>query len=131
MNRICYRLLIPGLFLLFLLGLYEASAATNTVSRSSLDDVTLSVTAEDLKPAECAAQHVSNIIVGSGVISGTGSSNLILGGPGADTISGAGGNDCIVGGGGIDTLIGDAGNDTCVGGPGTDILDLTCERAEQ
>jgi len=130
-RRLCCRLLILGLPILLLVGLYEASAATSTISQSSLDDVTRSVTADDLKPGACAAQHVTNLVVGSGVISGTASNDLILGGPGVDIISGAGGNDCIVGGGGADTLIGDAGNDTCIGGPGNDTLDPTCERAEQ
>jgi Ca2+-binding RTX toxin-like protein len=129
--RICYRLLTLGLPVLILMGFYAASAATTTVSRSSLDEVTLPVTADDLKPPACAAQHVTNIIVGSGTINGTASNDLILGSPGIDIISGAGGNDCIVGGGGADVLIGNAGNDTCIGGPGIDVLDITCENAQQ
>jgi Ca2+-binding RTX toxin-like protein len=129
--RICYRLLALGLPVMILLGAFSGSATTNSVSRSSLGDITSPITANDLKPPECAAQHVTNLIVDTGTISGTASSDLILGGPGDDTISGEGGNDCIVGGGGADILIGSAGNDTCIGGPGTDMLDATCERAEQ
>lgn len=129
--RICYRLLALGLPVLILLGAFSGSAATNTVSRSSIGDITSPITANDLKPPECAAQHVTNVIADTGTISGTASSDLILGGSGDDTISGENGNDCIVGGGGADILIGSAGDDTCIGGPGADMLDATCEREEQ
>jgi Ca2+-binding RTX toxin-like protein len=105
---------------MILLGAFSGSAATNSVSQASLDDITSPITANDLKPPECAVQHVTNLIV-----------DLILGGSGDDTISGEGGNDCIAGGDGGDLLIGNAGNDMCIGGPGTDMLDATCERAEQ
>ncbi|MFL5805180.1 MAG: hypothetical protein ACJ8CR_26000 [Roseiflexaceae bacterium] len=129
--RTCYRLLALCQPVLILQGAFSGSAATNTVARSSLGDVALPITPNDLKPPECAAQHVTNIIVGSGTINGTASNDLILGSRGVDIISGAGGNDCIMGGGGVDTLIGNAGNDTCIGGPGIDILDITCEQRKQ
>jgi Ca2+-binding RTX toxin-like protein len=129
--RICYRLLALGLPVMILLGAFLGSAATNSVSRSSLGDITSPITANDLKPPECAAQDVTNLIVDTGTISGTASSDLILGGSNDDTISGEGDDDCIVGGGGDDILIGSADKDTCIGGPGTDTLDATCERAEQ
>lgn len=55
-------------------------------------------------------------------IEGSGNSELMVGGSGADTIKGANGHDKIYGGNGHDTLSGDNGNDTIRGELGRDIL---------
>jgi len=109
------------------LSMMSAMAAANTVPPSGLADIRRSITPDDLKPPQCAAIHVTNLIVGTGVFTGTAGNDLILGGPGADTIYGGSGDDCILGGGGDDQLYGGAGTDVCIGGGGSDILDPSCE----
>ena len=80
----------------------------------------------EVKPTECSAITVSVTLSGSGIVTGTGANELVLGGTGIDTISGLSGNDCIVGGGGGDVIDGGLGVDVCVGGPGTDTF-VSCE----
>jgi Ca2+-binding RTX toxin-like protein len=77
------------------------------------------ITANALKPAQCASLTLSNLITGSGDITGTGAPDLILGGPSAQTIRGSGGGDCIIGGGGVDHLQGQGGSDICIGNSST------------
>lgn len=121
-------------FLLFLLlSIGVALSATNSVSTSGLSDQTINITANDLKPTECASLNLTNIqIVTAGVpLTSTRNSNdLIFGTSGADDITAGKGQDCVLGGAGDDILNGDqggdillggAGNDTIDGGPGTDI----------
>jgi Ca2+-binding RTX toxin-like protein len=67
---------------------------------------------------------------GSGFITGTAASELVLGSPNLDTISGLGGSDCIIGGDGNDTIDGALGTDVCLGGPGTETF-LSCETEVQ
>jgi Ca2+-binding RTX toxin-like protein len=125
--RMLYRFVVLGLVALVLASVMSAMAATNTVPKSGLSMVERSVTANDLKPAACNDLNLSNVIAATGAISGTTQSDLILGGPGADTISGESGNDCILGGGGSDHLYGDSGTDVCIGGAAIDLLDDSCE----
>lgn len=125
-HMIC-RLVMVGLAALVLSSIMSAMAAANSVPKSGLDEISHSITVDDLKPAQCGAINLTNLIVATGAISGTDDNDLILGGSGADTISGEGGNDCILGGGGNDTLYGDSGMDVCIGGSGADILDDSCE----
>ena len=120
-------MILVGTVLLLLASVMSAVAATNMVTHSGLGDTSRSITTNDLKPSQCDALHLTNLITGSGNISGTLENDLILGSSGADTISGEGGNDCILGGGGNDTLIGGEGTDVCLGGPGSDTLDVSCE----
>jgi Ca2+-binding RTX toxin-like protein len=122
-----YRLVVVGLAALVLSSIMSAMAASNSVPTSGLDEISRSITVNDLKPAQCDGIHLTNLIAATGMISGTAGNDLILGGAGADTISGEGGNDCILGGGGNDTLYGDSGTDVCIGGSGDDILDDSCE----
>jgi Ca2+-binding RTX toxin-like protein len=129
--RTCLRLFLLTLPALMLLAIVAASAATNSITGSSLGARHLSVAPDDVKPQACAAQDIERLISGTGVISGTSDNDLILGSSGADVISGEGGDDCIVGGGGADTLLGSSGDDTCIGGSGIDVLALSCERQEQ
>jgi Ca2+-binding RTX toxin-like protein len=122
-----FQMIFVGTLFLLLASVMSAMAAANTVARSGLGEMSRSITVNDLKPPACDAIHLTNLITGSGNISGTLENDLILGSTGADTVSGEGGNDCILGGGSNDTLIGNDGADVCLGGPGTDMLDASCE----
>src|SRR5215208_655267 len=109
-----------GSFLLILASIVSAFAAGISVPPSNVGQQSVSVTAEDIKPAACEALYLNNIVSGSGTLNGTPANDLIIGSAGADTIDGLGGDDCILGGGGDDSLIGHDGNDVCLGGPGSD-----------
>jgi Ca2+-binding RTX toxin-like protein len=104
---------------LIILGVINAFAATNTVPSFRLDDNSLPITANDLKPSDCNSLNLSNIVVGS---SGTAANDLILGTTGNDNLRGGDGDDCIVGGGGDDTLQGQKNNDIVLGQDGNDAL---------
>ena len=54
---------------------------------------------------------------------GTGSADLMIGGPESNTLRGFGGHDVIRGGGGNDAIKGGPGADTLNGGPGADRID--------
>jgi hypothetical protein len=125
--RMICRLMMVGLAALVLSSIMSAMAAANSIPPSGLDEISRSITVNDLKPAQCNSIHLTNLIAATGMISGTDDNDLILGGSGSDTISGEGGNDCILGGGGNDTLYGDSGTDVCIGGSGSDILNDSCE----
>ena len=105
-----------------------AVTATNVVPSSRAGSSTgAPPTANELKPAACAAITLNRITTGSGTFNDTGTSNLVLGSAGVDTIRGNNGDDCILGGGGNDSLRGDGGTDICIGGPDTDTFHVTCE----
>lgn len=93
-------------------------AAENIIQPSTIGYASVPITANQLKPPECAFLDLTNyiVIVGNGAIQGTDGNDLILGSAGKDNIHGNGGDDCIVGGGGGDQIFGDAGNDVCIGG---------------
>jgi len=96
------------------------------VPASNVGQQSLPVTAEDLKPAACETLYLTNIVSGSGALTGTSANDLIIGSSGADTIDGLGGNDCILSGSGNDFTDGNAGSDVCFGNPGTDTF-INCE----
>lgn len=101
-------------------------SAANSVSPSGLEDVSIPVNPNQLKPRECNAINIANLqIVTPGVpFNSTGNSNdLILGTNGNDIISAGNGQDCVVGGGGNDTINGNQRNDVLLGGPGNDNID--------
>jgi hypothetical protein len=107
--------------LLFVLALGVAVTATNVVPASRADAPSGGApTANQLKPPECALLDLTNVVVGSGTVVGTGAGDLIIGSPGSDTLRGKGISDCILGGAGDDFLKGEGGNDVCIGGPGLD-----------
>ena len=111
------------------LALVSAGAvtATNTVASSAADDLSRpGPTANEVKPAACAALNL-DVITGAGGGGGGGSSALVIGTPGNDRLNGAAGDDCIVGGAGDDNLKGNAGYDVCLGGPGNDTFHASCE----
>ncbi|MBU4457044.1 MAG: hypothetical protein KKA65_06095 [Nanoarchaeota archaeon] len=125
-TRILHRLALFGLIALILASVITAVAAANTVPPSRLTNQSRPITANDLKPPQCAALNLTAIVVGNGVFSGTNANELILGGPNADTIDGRAGKDCILGGGGDDYIDGGAHTDVCIGGPGNDTF-FRCE----
>jgi len=124
------KLLVLGLFALLVVSVVSAFAAGISVPASNVGQRSIPVTMEDIKPAACGALYLSNIVSGSGTLTGTAANDLILGSAGADTIDGLGGNDCILGGNGDDLITGGDGTDVCLGGSGTDTF-TTCESESQ
>ncbi len=111
-------LVVMGLLLIVAGSTRWSFAAENIVPSSTIGYASVPITANQLKPPQCAALDLTNYIVitGNGAIHGTVGNDLILGSPGKDNIHGGAGDDCIVGGGGGDQIFGDAGNDVCIGG---------------
>ncbi|PWB72165.1 MAG: hypothetical protein C3F07_12400 [Anaerolineales bacterium] len=124
--RILFRLSILGLGTLIIVTSMTAVAATNTIPATRVGERNNSFNINYLKPSACAGITVTNLVSGSGSLTGTSGNDLILGGSGADLIDGSGGDDCILGGGGDDQIAGGDGSDTCIGGSGTDVF-TTCE----
>jgi hypothetical protein len=109
--------------ILLLLSVASAFSASLAIPSSRVGYLMHSITVNDLKPPECAVLNLTAIRVGSGVINGGGSNELILGSAGVDTITGNSGSDCIVGGAGDDILKGNTNNaqtTIILGGPGSD-----------
>jgi Ca2+-binding RTX toxin-like protein len=132
-RRLFLALGIVALMTIVVTGVISAVAAGNTVPATRLGDSSQSVTANSLKPSQCSALNLTNIVVcptTGGTCRGTNANDLILGSPNADNINGRQGNDCIVGGGGNDTINGGAGTDVCIGGAGTDTF-TNCETTVQ
>ncbi len=120
------RLLTFGLILLIIIVSGTAVAATNTIPTTRAEDWTTSFEVNDVKPSACAGWYLTNLITGSGTITGTEGNDLILGSSSADTIDGLGGDDCVLGGGGDDFITGGDGTDVCIGGSGSNTF-TTCE----
>ena len=118
------RVALGAVALAFVLAV--AVTATNVVPSSRAgSSIGARPTANELKPAACAALNLTVIVTGGG---GAGNqSALVLGTAGNDTLVGAAGNDCLVGGAGNDRLNGNAGTDVCIGGAGTDTFHPSCE----
>jgi Ca2+-binding RTX toxin-like protein len=123
---IVFRIILFVFFVLVVVSVASAFTAANTIAPSNIGFQSLSVNANDLKPAACAGMNLTNVIHGSGTITGTSSNDLIFGSSGDDVIDGQGGDDCIVGGGGNDIIDGNDGNDICVGSGGN-VTFLNCE----
>jgi hypothetical protein len=116
-------LALPLLVAVLVAGAAYTAANVVAGSRAGISDS--AVTANDLKPPECAALNLSVV---RGPAPGGGNANaLIVGTAAGESINGNGGDDCILGGGGNDSLRGNGGKDVCVGGPGTDTFHSTCE----
>jgi Ca2+-binding RTX toxin-like protein len=126
-----------GMLALALVSMFAAQAAANNAPASGRLDTTIALTANNLKPAECAGLNLASFVVGSGTVSGSSGNDLVLGSTGVDTIRGssptvnnADGDDCILGGGGGDTIYGDAifwtlwgtGDDVILAGAGNDTI---------
>ncbi len=103
-----------------------AFAAANSVTGSKAEQFQSgATTANDLKPAECAALNLTAIVAHPSV--GGAAAELVLGTNSGQTLSAGGGNDCLVAGGGNDTLDGGTGTDVCLGGSGVDTYQASCE----
>ena len=124
------RLVLFGLLTLIIVSAASAFAAGISVPASNVGLGSVPITADSLKPAACAGLYLTNVVSGSGALTGTPGNDLMIGSAGADTIDGLGGNDCILGGSGDDLITGGDGTDICLGGPGTDIF-TTCESENQ
>ena len=109
--------------LLFVVGV--ASTATNVIESSRAGQQNRPITANDLKPPECAALDLQEIRV-AGRGGGAGHAGLVLGTSGNDRLIGGGGPDCIVGGAGDDEINAGGGFDICIGGAGVDTF-KNCE----
>ena len=120
------RLVIVALFALIIFSVVSAIAAGVAVPASNIGQESIPVRAEDIKPDACGTLYLTNIVRGSGTLTGTSAADLIIGSAGVDIIDGAGGDDCILGSGGDDILAGGEGNDICVGGMGNDTF-TDCE----
>jgi Ca2+-binding RTX toxin-like protein len=125
------KFLAIGAVSLLIISVLSAYAAGLNVPASNVGSESFAVTAEDIKPAACDGLFLTNIVSGSGTLTGTAANDLIIGSAGVDMIDGLGGDDCIVAGNGDDILAGGDGADVCLGGPGSDTLDATCETASQ
>ncbi len=123
---IVFRIALVVLLGLIVASVASAFTAANSIAPSNIGFQSVSVNANDLKPAACAALNLTNVIHGSGTITGTSGNDLIFGSSGDDVIDGLGGDDCIVGGGGNDIIDGDDGTDICIGGGGN-VTFLNCE----
>jgi hypothetical protein len=125
-----FQLFAFGLLTLILVSITSAFAAGIGVPASNVGQRSVPVTAEDIKPAACAALYLTNLVSGSGALTGTAGNDLIIGSAGVDTIDGLGGDDCILAGNGDDILTGSDGMDICISGSGTDTF-ITCESENQ
>jgi len=125
-----FRLLLVGVFAVIVVTSMTAIAAANTVPPSQVGDQSVSYNVNHLKPSACSGIVLSNLVTGSGTLTGSTDNDLIIASSGADVIDGAGGNDCILGGGGADTITGGDGSDVCLGGADIDSF-ITCESEVQ
>jgi Ca2+-binding RTX toxin-like protein len=123
---IVFRIVLLVFFVMMVASVASAFTAANTIAPSNIGFRSISVHANDLKPAACAGLDLTNVIHGSGTITGTSGNDLIFGSSGDDIIDGLSGDDCIVGGGGNDIIDGNDGNDICIGGGGN-VTFLNCE----
>jgi hypothetical protein len=113
-----------SLLVLMLLSIASAFSASLTMSASHAGYMKRSITANDLKPPECASLNLTSIIIESANHVHTNPA-LIIGSPQNDSINtSASFADCVLGGGGNDNLSGNQGlkNAVLVGGPGSDQL---------
>src|SRR5215208_6975505 len=117
-------------FTLILVSITSAFAAGLNVPPSNVGQESIHVTINNLTPPICAALYLTNLVSGSGTLTGTAGNDLIIGSAGADTIDGLGGDDCILAGNGDDILTGSDGTDICIGGSGMDTF-ATCESETQ
>lgn len=117
------RVALAAAALTFVLAV--AVTATNVVPSSRAgSSIGAAPTANELKPAACAALNLTVIVVGGGA---GGQAALVLGTAGNDNLTGGARDDCLVGGAGDDRLNGGPGTDVCIGGAGTDTFHASCE----
>jgi Ca2+-binding RTX toxin-like protein len=117
---IAFRITLVGLVALIVVSALSVFAAANQVPVTAVDEIVLPITANDLKPPECAGLNLIEVVIWQDGMGRDRDSSLILGSPNADTIFAGKGDDCVLGGGGNDAIDGNQGRDVCIGGPGMD-----------
>ena len=75
-------------------------AASNSMPSTRASDLTATITANDLKPPECASISLSVVVTISAPA--TSASSLVLGTGASETYTAGNGSNCILGGGGSD-----------------------------
>lgn len=118
MLRLLLRLAMLSLPVLLVLSIISAQAASVRIPQSNLGRSLVPITANDLKPPECAGLNLT-------AVSNNGSTNiptLILGTSATENLRGRSTSDCIVGGSGNDTLRSNGGQSILIGGTGSDTL---------
>ena len=128
-------LLLIGFFLLLMMSSLHALAASNTVPSSRLSQQEFSITANDLKPPECAGLFLTDIYLPNETdkVMGSNTNDLVLGSTTVKYAKGKKGNDCLLSGGGTidkflqgrsgDDVLINMGEGSCImnGGQGNDI----------
>jgi RTX calcium-binding nonapeptide repeat (4 copies) len=109
--------------LLLLVGV--AMTATIVIPPSHAGQMSRQITANELKPPECAALDLQQIRI-AGTSPSAGHGALLLGTSGDDRLIGGGSDDCVVGGAGDDDINPGGGIDICLGGAGVDTF-RNCE----
>jgi hypothetical protein len=100
--RFISRLAIFALLILVLTSILTAAAASNTVPSTRLTNQTKPITANDIKPPQCAAFNLTGIFVcPKNNCRAPGPDLLVIGIPTTKKINGGGGNSCCVGDPGI------------------------------
>jgi Ca2+-binding RTX toxin-like protein len=122
--RIAARVALVA-FLSLVVATTTGLLASNSLPATKLGQNATAVTANGLKPADCASISLTNTVIGSGTVAGSSGNDLVLGSSGSDIIDGGAGDDCIVGGAGSDTITGGLGTDVCIGSATTTFV--TCE----
>lgn len=102
-----------------------AITAANVVPASKASDSSHPVTANQLKPPQCDALNLVNVVTNAG--NGSNGNDLVLGTAAGENLNGGQGDDCLVGGDGSDRLNGGGGTDVCLGQGGFDIHNFNCE----
>lgn len=93
--------------------------AANEIEPGVITDSTLLTSPNDLKPDECAAIDVVELVNGGVNITGPDASALVLASSETETITGGNQDDCIVGKDGVADIDGGDGSDVCIGGSAT------------
>jgi hypothetical protein len=98
-TRLLSRLAVFALVLLVVVTVITAAAAANTVPTSHLTDQTTAITANNLKPAQCASYNLTAIVVcgSAATCNGTNANELMLGSPTTKKINGRAGTNCCIG----------------------------------
>ena len=98
-TRLLSRLAVFALILLVVVSIITASAAANTVPTSHLTDQTTAITANNLKPSQCASYNLTDILVcgSSPTCNGNNTDELILGSSSTNKINGHACSNCCIG----------------------------------
>ena len=121
--KIRFKRLFCALAGILLFGAGSALTAANSVAQTGAGRGDTGITANTLKPSECAALTLTNVVAGT---NGTNSADLLTGNSGNNNMTARNGNDCVLGGGGNDSIDGGGGTDVCIGGSGTNTF-TACE----